>query len=108
MRVKLRVVLVAILLWGCGDAGRELKVVPALPACVPANINSVELVSLGDFPPAPARIKATSPASQASLSLPAGTRVLEIDGRGERGLLAFGRTPPFDLSQLPPRVAINY
>jgi hypothetical protein len=106
--VKLRLALVAICLCGCGDVERELQVVPALTGCVPPDINSVQLVSLGDFPPAPVRSISTSPMGTASLSLPGGTRVLEIDGLGPTGLLAFGRTAPLELGQLGPRVAVNY
>jgi hypothetical protein len=104
----LRLALVAAVVCGCGNVERQFQIVPALTGCIPANINSVQLLSLGDFPPAPAHTTATPPMGQTSLTLPAGTRVLEIDGLGPTGLLAFGRSAPFDLAGLGPRVALNY
>jgi hypothetical protein len=105
--VKLALV-VALWMGGCSDVERQFQVVPALSGCVPANVNSVQLLGLGDFPPSPARSTATTAMGTASLSLPAGTRVLEVDGLGPTGLVAFGRTPPFQLSALGDRVALNY
>jgi hypothetical protein len=92
----------AAALGGCGDIEHDFRVVPTLPACVPMGSNEVKVSALGDFPPAPSRTTIGS-----SLDLPATTRVLELDGLSQ-GLVAFGRTAPFDVAKLSSTIAVNF
>jgi hypothetical protein len=94
---------------GCGGETRTLQIVPALTDCAQvAAVNHVQLIALGDFPPATSRTREVSPPAQMQLSLPGDARALEVDGLGPPGLVAFGRTAPFSLANLLPRVSVNY
>jgi hypothetical protein len=95
---------------GCDAPVRDLQLVPALPAgCLgAAAINEVRVSALGDFPPTPSQAAAAGAGGAVSLSLPAATRVVEIDGLGPDGLAAFGRSAPLDLAAAAGRVAIAY
>jgi hypothetical protein len=101
--------LVLLFLGSCSGGTRDLQIVPALTVCAQiSTVNHVQITALGDFPPAASRTKEVSPPAQMQLSLPGDARALEVDGLGPSGLVAFGRTAPFSLADLLPRVSVNY
>jgi len=99
-------------LWlaACGPKVRAVDVAPSLSSCLMgAAVNEVQVTGLGDFPPAAGGAASATSLGSASLALPDGTRVVEVDGRGPAGLAAFGRTPPLDLAHLyGSRIAVAY
>ncbi|HEY7958240.1 MAG TPA: kelch repeat-containing protein [Polyangia bacterium] len=97
MAALVRALLICVLLSSaCRAPVRELTVAPSLPsACLgAATVNEVRVTALGDFPPAPEASGSATPSGQVSLALPKGTQVIEVEGIGAGGLVAFGRTAP--------------
>jgi hypothetical protein len=85
-----------VLLGGSGcEPVRELVLAPVLPTpCVTMPVNELRVRGLGDFPPSSGEVGAME---GATLDLPRGTRVVTVEGMGQGGLAAFGRTAPLDL-----------
>jgi hypothetical protein len=97
-------------LCACGPEVRPVDVTPSLGDCLAGRpVNEIKVTGLGDFPPAAGGSASATPTGATALTLPDGTRVVEVDGAGPGGLTAFGRTPPVDLSQLyGTRIAVAY
>jgi hypothetical protein len=97
-------------LCACGPEVRPVDVTPSLGDCLAGlPVNEVKVTGLGDFPPAAGGSASATPTGTTALTLPDGTRVVEVDGAGPGGLAAFGRTPTVDLSQLyGTRIAVAY
>ena len=69
-----------------------------MPPCVAADaVNTVRVTAQGDFPPETMLTAAASPSMPATLTLPAATRAIDVEGFGPTGLAAFGRTPTLAL-----------
>ena len=85
---------------GC-DAPRELSLVQALPRpCGQAVTGALSVRGLGDFLPTVRSVASSPPgATELSLSLPRGTRVITLQSVGG-GEVPFGRTAPLALPAL--------
>jgi hypothetical protein len=109
-RLRLASLLALPCLSACGPNVRALDVAPSLQSCLDGRaVTEVRVTGLGDFPPGAGSVASAMPSGTTSLTLPDGTRVVEVDGAGPAGLAAFGRTPPLDLGQLyGARIAVAY
>ncbi|HXU69150.1 MAG TPA: kelch repeat-containing protein [Polyangia bacterium] len=106
MRILVAALWAIAALAGCSAPHRTLTLVPALPATMPScvamgAVNTVRVTAQGDFPPEATLTASASAAGPATLSLPAATRDVVVEGFGPSGLAAFGRTPTLALDGLP-------
>ncbi len=86
---------------GC-EPVRAFTLAQVLPApCVSAQLNDLnhlKVRGLGDFLPSADGVGTASADGELALDLPRGTRVVTLEGNAPGGLVAFGRTAPFELA----------